>query len=212
MTTDPLDRIAATGVIAVLRGIDPAAVPSVVEAIVDGGVDVVEITADSPAAVDAIETIEADFDDVLVGAGTVLDAEVVRRLTDAGAEFIVSPTTDETVIQAGHLAGVPVAPGAFTPTEVHRANRAGADLVKVFPASTGGPGHLRSLGGPLSGIDLLPTGGIDATNAGAYVEAGAVAVGVGGGIVDHKAIAAGTFDVIRANASDVVAAVEAART
>lgn len=211
MSDPAVDRIVDAGVIAVLRGVDPPAVPDVVAAVVEGGVDVVEVTADSPAAAEVLTDLHGRFEDVLLGAGTVRDAATVGTMTDAGAAFVVSPTTDPAVIDACERRDVPVAPGAFTPTEVERADRAGADLVKVFPAATGGPGHVSALGGPLGDVPLVPTGGVGPGTAGDYIEAGAVAVGVGGAIVDHEAIAAGDFDRIRENAADVAGAVRAAQ-
>ncbi len=211
MTTSPRQHIEEAGVIAVLRGVDPDAIVDVVEAIVDGGVTVVEVTAESPDAREAIATIDATFDDVLVGAGTVLDPAAVSQLVSAGASFIVSPVTDPDVIDVCHRADVLVAPGAYTPTEVYGAHEAGADLVKVFPAASGGPAHVRAIRGPLGDIPLLPTGGINADNAGAFIDAGAVAVGVGGAIVDHQAIEEGSFETIEANARAVADAVDATR-
>lgn len=211
MTETPIERIVDTGVIAVLRGVDGSRAPDVVGAIEAGGVDVVEITADTAGAADIVETIDRTFEGVLVGAGTVLDADTAAAMARAGARFVVSPTVEQAVIETCHRHDVPVIPGAFTPTEVLRAHRAGADLVKVFPASTGGPGHLSALGGPLGHVQLVPTGGVDAGNAGSFIEAGAVAVGVGGAIVDDEAVRAGEFDTVRENARAVLAAVEAAR-
>ena len=206
-----IDRIRESGVIAILRGVDPDVAVDVADAVVDGGVTAVEVTADTPGVAATIETLADRFDDVLVGAGTVLDAETARAVQLAGAEFLVTPTVDAGVIETANRYGTPVATGAFTPTEAVRASEAGADFVKVFPAETGGPDHVAALGGPLPQVPLVPTGGVGPANAGAYVEAGAVAVGVGGAIVDADAVANGEYETIAENARKTVAAVAAAR-
>jgi len=159
----------------------------------------------------SIEAISDRVDDALVGAGTVLDAETARAAQLAGAEFLVTPTVNRNVIRTANRYGTPIAVGAYTPTEALEAYQAGADAVKVFPAKTGGPDHVAAIGGPLPQIPLVPTGGVSAENAGAYVRAGAVAVGVGGSIVDHEAIDDDAYDQVEANARAVVEAVSAAR-
>ena len=211
MRTDRLDRITDGGVIAILRGVQPDDAVAVADAVVDAGVTALEVTADTPNATSSIETIADRVDDALVGAGTVLDAETARAAQLAGAEFLVTPTVNRDVIRTANRYGTPVVVGAYTPTEAIEAYEAGADAVKVFPAKTGGPDHVAAIGGPLPQVPLVPTGGVGADNAGEYVRAGAVAVGVGSSIVDGEAIADGDFDAIRSNARAVVEAVAAAR-
>jgi len=212
MVADTLQRIEAAGVIAVIRGVDPDDVPAVAEAVVDGGVTALEITADSPDAMTTIRSLtESLGEEALVGVGTVLDAATARAAIDAGAAFVVCPTFDPGVIETCNRYGVPVAPGVFTPTEAQRAYEAGADVVKVFPATTGGPGHVSALKGPMEHLEIVPTGGVGADNAGAYIEAGAMAVGAGGAIVDHDAIERGEFAAITDNAAALVEAVADAR-
>ena len=211
MRTDRFDQITDGGVIAILRGVARDDTVAVADAVVDGGVTALEVTADTPDAMSSIEAMADRVDDALVGAGTVLDAETARAAQLAGAEFLVTPTVNRDVIRTANRYGTPIAVGAYTPTEALAAFEAGADFVKVFPAKTGGPDHVAALGGPLSQIPLVPTGGVTAANAGAYVDAGAAAVGVGSAIVDHDAIAAGAYDRIAANARAVVEAVSAAR-
>lgn len=211
MRTQITERIAEGGVIAVLRGVTVADAPAVAEAVADGGVTALEVTADTPDVTAAIEAVAERVDDAAVGVGTVLDPETARAAQLAGAEFVVTPTVNREVIRAANRYGTPIAAGAYTPTEALEAFEAGADFVKVFPAATGGPGHVAALGGPLSQIPLVPTGGVTAETAGAYVEAGATAVGVGSAIVDHDAVEAGAYDRIAANARAVVEAVAAAR-
>ncbi|WP_432508435.1 bifunctional 4-hydroxy-2-oxoglutarate aldolase/2-dehydro-3-deoxy-phosphogluconate aldolase [Halorubrum ezzemoulense] len=211
MRTDRLDRITDSGVIAILRGVGVEEAPAVADAVTDGGVTALEVTADTPNVTAAIEAVAERVDDAAVGVGTVLDAETARAAQLAGAEFVVTPTVKREVIRTANRYGTPIAAGAYTPTEAIEAFEAGADFVKVFPAKTGGPAHVAALGGPLSQVPLVPTGGVTADDAGAYVEAGAAAVGVGGAIVDHDAIEAGAYDRIAANARAVVEAVSAAR-
>ncbi|WP_096394363.1 bifunctional 4-hydroxy-2-oxoglutarate aldolase/2-dehydro-3-deoxy-phosphogluconate aldolase [Halorubrum trapanicum] len=211
MRTDRLDRITEGGVIAILRGVEWDDAVAVADAVVDAGVTALEVTADTPNAMASIEAIAERTDDAVVGAGTVLDAETARAAQLAGAEFLVTPTVNPDVIRTANRYGTPVVVGAYTPTEAIEAYEAGADAVKVFPAKTGGPDHVAAIGGPLPQIPLVPTGGVGADNAGEYVRAGAVAVGVGSSIVDDEAVAAGDFDAIRANARAVVEAVSAAR-
>jgi 2-dehydro-3-deoxyphosphogluconate aldolase/(4S)-4-hydroxy-2-oxoglutarate aldolase len=198
-------------VIAILRGVGVEEAPAVADAVTDGGVTALEVTADTPDVTAAIEAVAERVDDAAVGVGTVLDAETARAAQLAGAEFVVTPTVNREVIRTANRYGTPIAAGAYTPTEAIEAFEAGADFVKVFPAKTGGPAHVAALGGPLSQVPLVPTGGVTADDAGAYVEAGAAAVGVGGAIVDHDAIEAGAYDRIAANARAVVEAVSAAR-
>ncbi|MDB2224464.1 bifunctional 4-hydroxy-2-oxoglutarate aldolase/2-dehydro-3-deoxy-phosphogluconate aldolase [Halorubrum ezzemoulense] len=211
MRTDRLDRITDSGVIAILRGVGVEEAPAVADAVTDGGVTALEVTADTPDVTAAIEAVAERVDDAAVGVGTVLDAETARAAQLAGAEFVVTPTVNREVIRTANRYGTPIAAGAYTPTEAIEAFEAGADFVKVFPAKTGGPAHVAALGGPLSQVPLVPTGGVTADDAGAYVEAGAAAVGVGGAIVDHDAIEAGAYDRIAADARAVVEAVSAAR-
>ncbi|WP_297886864.1 bifunctional 4-hydroxy-2-oxoglutarate aldolase/2-dehydro-3-deoxy-phosphogluconate aldolase [uncultured Halorubrum sp.] len=210
MRPDSVERIAETGVIAILRGVSVEDAPDVAAAVTEGGVAALEITADTPNVTAAIEAV-ADRVDAAVGVGTVLDAETARAAQLAGAEFVVTPTVNRAVIRTANRYGTPIAAGAYTPTEALDAFEAGADFVKVFPAKTGGPAHVAALGGPLSQIPLVPTGGVSADNAGAYVEAGAAAVGVGSAIVDRDAVGAGEYDRIAANARAVVEAVATAR-
>lgn len=212
MVAETLQRIEEGGVIAVLRGVEPETVEDVADAVVAGGVTALEVTADSPHAVGMIETLsERVAEDVLVGVGTVLDPATARAAIAAGAEFVLCPTFEEGVVETCNRYGVPVAPGVFTPTEAQQAYEAGADLVKVFPAKTGGPAHVAALKGPLGHLDVVPTGGVGPDNAGAYIEAGAVAVGAGSSILDHDAVDRGDFEAITANAEALRDAVADAR-
>jgi 2-dehydro-3-deoxyphosphogluconate aldolase/(4S)-4-hydroxy-2-oxoglutarate aldolase len=212
VTDTTLRRIADSGVIAVMRGVEADRAVETARALARGGVGAVEVTLDAPGAVDALADVRAGLDDAtLVGAGTVMDAAAASRAVGAGAEFVVAPHVDPATVEACRRLGVAAVPGAMTPTEAVRAAAAGADAVKVFPAATVGPGHLRALRGPLPQIPLVPTGGVDAENVSEFVDAGATAVGAGSALVDDDAVARGDWDAVETRAREFVAAVEAAR-
>jgi 2-dehydro-3-deoxyphosphogluconate aldolase/(4S)-4-hydroxy-2-oxoglutarate aldolase len=204
--------IERSGIVAVIRMKDPDKVQAVVDAIAAGGVRAIEVTMTVPNAIGLIAALAprmpAGF---LLGAGTVVDADTAVRVIDAGAQFIVSPVFRRSVIAACHDRSVPVTPGCFTPTEILDAWDAGADIVKVFPATALGPGYIKDVRAPLPQVKLMPTGGVTVENAGEWIAAGAVAVGVGSALLDTKAIEAGDYGVLRARAERIVANVGAAR-
>jgi 2-dehydro-3-deoxyphosphogluconate aldolase / (4S)-4-hydroxy-2-oxoglutarate aldolase len=181
-----LARILEGGIIPVVRAPSSEVATRAVEAILAGGIDVVEVTMTVPGAVSLIEALRSRFgDDVVVGAGTVLEAETARACILAGATFIVSPILDIATIAYCQTHGVPVIAGALTPTEIVSAVRAGADLVKVFPCGAmGGANYIRSLKAPLPQVSLVPTGGVSLHSVGDFIRAGASAVGVGADLVD----------------------------
>jgi 2-dehydro-3-deoxyphosphogluconate aldolase/(4S)-4-hydroxy-2-oxoglutarate aldolase len=207
-----VSTIERTGIVAIVRMKEPEKLRAVVDAIAEGGVRVLEVTMTVPGAIELIRqlapTLPRDF---LLGAGTVLDADTVARVVDAGARFVVSPVFRRSVIAACHERDVPAMPGCFTPTEILEAWDAGADVVKVFPATTLGPAYLKDVRAPLPQVKLMPTGGVTLDNAGDWLRAGAVAVGVGTALLDAKAIAAADYGVLRANAERIVANVRAAK-
>ena len=210
--TEAVAEVERLGVVAIIRLPDPAALRSVVDALIEGGVRALEVTMTVPRAIELIREIAPTLPgDFLFGAGTLVDADTVHRAVDAGAQFVVSPVFRPAVITAAHEDGVPVMPGCFTPTEILDAWDMGADLIKVFPATSVGPGYLKDIRGPLPHVKLMPTGGVSIDNAGEWLRAGAVAVGVGSALVDTKAIAAKQFNVITDNARRIVANVAAAR-
>jgi 2-dehydro-3-deoxyphosphogluconate aldolase / (4S)-4-hydroxy-2-oxoglutarate aldolase len=210
---DIVARIEKLGVVAIIRMPDPAALRAVVDALAEGGVRALEVTMTVPRAIQLIEEIAPTLpSDFLFGAGTVLDAETVRRAVGAGAQFIVSPVFRRDVVNAAHEQGVPVMPGCFSPTEILDAWEMGADVIKVFPATSVGPGYIKDIRGPLPQVKLMPTGGVSIDNVGDWLRAGAVAVGVGSAVVDTKAIAAKQFHVIADNARRMVTNVAAARS
>jgi 2-dehydro-3-deoxyphosphogluconate aldolase/(4S)-4-hydroxy-2-oxoglutarate aldolase len=173
-------------IVPVVRASSADAALHVVGAILEGGIDVLEITMTVPGAVDSIRQL-AKRDDILVGAGTVLDPETAEACVRAGAKFIVSPALNLEIVALCNRLGVAVAPGALSPTEIVAAHAAGADVVKVFPCDAlGGAAYLKSLRAPLSHIPLMPTGGVTLETVPDFLAAGAVAVGVGSALVDAK--------------------------
>lgn len=193
-----LERIKSIGIVPVVRASSGDEALLAIEAIRAGGLPIAEITMTVPGAVQVIEMIAERYgDEVLVGAGTVLNAETAQECLRAGAQFLVSPALDLETIACCHKAGVAVFPGALTPTEIVRAWSAGADLVKVFPCGAmGGASYIKSLKAPLPQIDLIPTGGVSLANAASFIQAGAVALGVGADLVDINAIRAGQAEKI----------------
>ncbi len=205
-------RLCRCGIMAVVRSDDPTVLVEVGRAIARGGVDVIEVTFTVPDALRVIsETRKALDDEIVVGAGTVLDPETARAAILAGAEFIVSPTLNVETIALCNRYGVPVVPGAFTPTEILTAYTAGADLVKVFPATKLGPEFIKDMAGPLPHIPLVPTGGVNLDNAAQFIRAGAACLGVGSNLVEKEAIKNRDFDRLTANAEKFVAVVREAR-
>ena len=188
-------------------------VARVVEALMEAHLTVAEITMTVPNAIDAIAAVEKRFgNEILIGAGTVTDADTAVRAIDAGAEFVVSPCLVTEVIEAAQRADVAVLPGALTPTEVFEAFQSGADLVKVFPAqNVGGASYLRALRGPFPDIPLVPTGGVTLENMSEFFAAGATAVGVGSELISKDALARRDFRAIGSLAARFVAAARTAR-
>jgi 2-dehydro-3-deoxyphosphogluconate aldolase/(4S)-4-hydroxy-2-oxoglutarate aldolase len=205
-------QIEALGVVAVIRLKDPGKLRAVVDAMAEGGVRALEVTMTVPGAVDLIRALAPSLPaGFLLGAGTVTDVATANAVIDAGACFVVGPVFRPDVIAACHQRDVAAMPGCFSPTEILAAHECGADIVKVFPATMLGPQFLKDVRAPLPQVKLMPTGGVTLENAGDWIRAGAVAVGLGSSLLDAKAIETGNFDVITANARTVVANVAAAR-
>ena len=207
-----LASMKAGGVVAVLRADSPDALVHVAQAIGRGGVGAVEITMTTPGALDVIgECVGRLGDELLLGAGSVLDPETARAAILAGAEYIVTPTLNPEVITLCRRYDKIVIPGALTPTEILTAWESGADIVKVFPATVVGPRYFKDVKAPLPQVDLMPTGGVDLDNAGDFIRAGACAVAVGSNLVDRAAMAAGEWHVLTDTARKYVDAVRTAR-
>lgn len=200
------------GVVAIVRVESARQAIEVCGAIARGGIKPIEVTMTVPGAIDVIKEFKSAMKDkVLVGAGTVLDPETARAVILAGAEFIVTPTLNLRVIEMCRRYGKIIIAGAFSPTEILTAWEAGADIVKVFPATVGGPQYLRDIKGPLPQINLVPTGGVDLENTPDFIRAGAVAVAVGASLVDKTALSEGRYDLITEKAKRFIEAVKLAR-
>lgn len=205
---DSLRSIERQRVLAVVRLDDPAPLRPVLEALAAGGICAAEIALTTPGALAAMATLTPELGSrVLIGAGTVLDPETARLAILAGARFIVGPTFSLPVLEVCHRYDVVAIPGAYSPTEILAAWEAGADIVKLFPARGLGPSYVRDLRGPLPQVRLLPTGGVNADNAAEFLAAGAMAVGVGGNLIDREAVARGDYAHITEVASQLSRAV-----
>jgi len=193
-----LKRILDGGIVAVVRAESPDQLAKVVRALADGGVTAAEITFTVPDALGVIRRVRDELgDSIVLGAGTVLDPETARAALLAGAEYIVGPGLNLDVIRLCRRYDKVVMPGALTPTEVIAAWEAGADVVKIFPSDLGGPAYIKALRGPLPQIRMMPTGGVDLDTAAGFLKAGACCLGVGGSLVEPKAVASGDFGRIR---------------
>ena len=193
------ERIRRHRLIAILRRVEPQELLlDLVAELVADGVRVLEVTFDGASAAEDLVAVKQRLhgSDVMVGAGTIVSGERMDAALAAGAQFLVAPTLDLAIVAEAVDRGVPVIPGAYSPTEIALAWDSGATFVKVFPVSSLGPSHIRELRGPLRDIEMIATGGVDATNTAAYLEAGCVAVGVGGALV--KADRAGRQAIITA--------------
>ena len=201
-----LQHVQRTGLVPVLRAESADQGYALAEAILEGGVDVLEVTMTVPGAVALIKRLVKEKPEILVGAGTVLDADSARACIGEGAQFIVSPAFDAETVAYCRREEVAVLPGALTPTEVIAAWRAGADVIKVFPASAmGGASYLRSLRAPLPEIKVIPTGGVSLTTARDFLDAGALALGIGADLVNTTAIKEGKPEIVTEQARKYMA-------
>lgn len=190
-----INQLKSLPIIPVLRKIPYEKSTEIIQALYDGGIRAVEITMESDSAELMIqEAVEKYGEKMSVGAGTVLNVEDCRRAIEAGAQFVVSPSFDEAVVAYAVKLGVPVIPGVFTPSEMLQADKAGAAMVKLFPASVLGPGFIKDVLGPLSHIEIMTTGGITKETAKEYLDAGAVAVGAGSALLKKELIAANDWN------------------
>ena len=207
-----LQKMIDCGVVAVLRAKSSAELLDVSKALYEGGVTSIEVTMTTPGALKVIEEVARKMSgQVIVGVGSVLDGETARAAILAGAEFVVGPVFKESAMEVAKSHGKVIIPGAFSPTEILRAWEAGADVVKVFPATAVGPKYFRDLLGPFPQLRLTPTGGVMVENIGEFIKAGAVFVGAGTSLVDIKAVSEKRFDVITETARRMVGEVRKAR-
>jgi 2-dehydro-3-deoxyphosphogluconate aldolase/(4S)-4-hydroxy-2-oxoglutarate aldolase len=206
-------RIERVGIAPVIRARTPDIALRTIDAIIAGGISVIEVTMTVPKAVALVREVCKRYgESLLVGAGTVLDRASVAACIDAGAEFIVSPKLDFEIIRASHHMGKPAIPGALTPTEIISAFDAGVEIVKVFPCSAvGGPSYIRAILGPMPWAKLLPTGGVGLATAADYIRAGAAALGVGTDLADTRAIEGGDAKIVTRRSAELLAIVNEAR-
>lgn len=200
-----LESLRAARAVAVLRTAHASAVAPALHAVIRGGFRVVEVTLNTPEALERIGEIAATAD-VVVGAGTVLSPADAHAAAGAGARFLVSPVFDPEVLEAAQTLGLPLLPGIATPGEALRAHRAGAEVLKIFPPPAGGPAWVRTVLAPLPFLRLVPTSGVDAENAREWLEAGCFAVGFVKALFDAEDLAQGRFDRVEARARALLAA------
>ena len=204
-----LQALKKTGLVPVLRADSVDKAMALAEAIEAGGVNVLEVTMTVPGAIEVMKRLAKERPDILIGAGTVLDPETARMCILEGAQFVVSPALNLATIEMCHRYSIAVLPGALTPTEIVTAWQAGADVVKVFPCSAlGGAKYLSAVKAPLPQVELIPTGGVSVATAAEFLAAGAFALGVGGDLVDHKAMNEGRSHVITETAKKYMAIVK----
>jgi 2-dehydro-3-deoxyphosphogluconate aldolase / (4S)-4-hydroxy-2-oxoglutarate aldolase len=210
---EALAMILEEGVVPVIRVALAEEALEVAKALKEGGISVIEVTMTVPGAMDVIKEVSQKFKGkVLLGAGTILDAETARLALINGAQFLVTPTLNVEVIKMSNRYSAVVIPGALTPTEILTAWEAGADLVKVFPiGQVGGPAYIRAIKAPLPHIPLVPTGGVNLQNASEFIKAGAAAIAAGGELVDKQAVAEKKYSVVIENARKFLAEVKKAR-
>ena len=213
----PLEYVRQRRVVAIVRGLSPEYIVRLAHAFEEGGIGLMEVTYNQrapetwAATAKAIEAVAKEFGErVLAGAGTVITLEQVKMTYDAGGRYLVTPATQPEIIRAGKALGLGLYPGAFTPTEILAAYNAGADAVKVFPAGSVGPGYIKAVRAPLSHVPLMAVGGVNDKNAGDFIRAGCVGVGVGGNLVNREWIENGEWDRITDLAKAYIKAVREA--
>lgn len=208
-----LNQLLSSGIVAVIRKVEADKVPLLVETLVQSGVSGLEITVDSENAIELISELAKKYENnnVVIGAGTVLNKEQAQHAIEAGAHFIFAPTLDKETIEYTKSRNIIMIPGVYTPTEIYQAHKWGADVVKIFPARALGPQFIKDVAAPLGNIPMMPTGGVGAENIGEFIRAGAVAAGVGGSLVDKKAIENEDWNTISKEAQRLVEEVKKAR-
>lgn len=199
-----------TRIVAIIRGVEEQHITGVAEALLDGGIPVMEVTLNTPGALDMIGRLQQEYGDrMFIGAGTVLDVEDARKALDGGASYLVTPNMDEEVIRYAVERKAPIFPGAMTPTEVVNAWKAGATAIKIFPGASLGIGYIKELMGPLGHIPMMAVGGVTESNIGEFMSIGCYGVGVGGSLINLKEIHAGNYDWVRSKAARLSAAARA---
>jgi 2-dehydro-3-deoxyphosphogluconate aldolase/(4S)-4-hydroxy-2-oxoglutarate aldolase len=201
-----LQEIERTRIVAIVRGVEEQHIVSVAEALLQGGVTVMEVTLNTPGALRMIGQLQHKFgNDMYIGAGTVLDLDDAERAVEAGASFLVTPNMDEKVIRWSKQQGIPIFPGALTPTEIVKAWKAGATAVKVFPSASLGLTYIKELMGPLNHIPMMAVGGVTEENIREFLQIGCYGLGIGGSLINLKEIQAGNFRWITEKAAKLIA-------
>jgi 2-dehydro-3-deoxyphosphogluconate aldolase/(4S)-4-hydroxy-2-oxoglutarate aldolase len=207
-----LEKVKVLGLLAVIRGPSPELTVQMVEALVNGGVKGIEITYSTPDAEEVVKTLAKKFgDSILLGMGTLTKPEQAESAKAAGASFLVSPICETKLVKAMIKTGLLTMAGALTPTEVFQAYNLGADVIKIFPGSLGGPAYIKALKGPFPYIPMMPTGGVNAGNVVEWFSTGVVAVGAGSELCPPQLAKDGKFDEISKRASEFVQVVNSAR-
>ena len=203
-----IEHISQTGTVAILRGVEPASIVPLGQALLEAGVGAIEITLNSEGAFEGIKKLRTALDGKIpVGAGTVMTGEAAREAIEAGAMFILSPHLAEETLAASLAAQIPAIVGVMTPTEAVRAYHLGAEMVKIFPAGSIGADFFRELRGPLPYIKTMAVGGVNADNAGGFIKAGAAAIGAGSQLIDREAVGRGDWAAVKDKAAVMVKAV-----
>ena len=211
--TEKLSLVRDTGVIAIMRAQSSEQLIAAADAIRAGGVRAIEVTMTTPGALDVIAQASARYgEEVLFGAGSVLDAETARAAILSGAGFIVAPTLSLAVVALCNRYGIPVMPGCYTPTEMLTAWEAGADMIKLFPASVGGPALIKAIRAPLPQLEIVPVGGVNLDTAAAFIACGASALGVGSSLVNQKLLDAGDMQELTRRAKAFIQEVRVGRS
>jgi 2-dehydro-3-deoxyphosphogluconate aldolase / (4S)-4-hydroxy-2-oxoglutarate aldolase len=210
--SEKLDLIRETGIIAILRAKSSEHLIAAADAIKAGGVSVIEVTMTTPGALGLIEAAKARYgEDVLFGAGSVLDPETARAAIRAGADFVVAPTLNLEMVALCNRYCIPVMPGCFTPTEALTAWEAGADMIKLFPASVGGADFIKAILSPLPHLEIVPVGGVNLDTAADFIRKGAAALGIGSSLVHQKLLDTNGFDELTRRAKAFIAEVQKGR-
>lgn len=204
--SDILEEIKREKIVAIIRASSSENIMRTVESLYQGGIRLVEVTMNTPGALDAIGKLKTLKGDLHIGAGTVLDAESAVAAIRSGAKFLLAPTLDERAIRAANRYGVPLIPGVLTPTEALRAYEFGAKMVKIFPIRSFGPDYLKDIKGPLPFIQTMVVGGVSIDNISKYLKAGACSAGIGSSLVDNQLIETGNYDEIERRAKQFVQA------
>lgn len=209
---EQMQIIRDSGIVAIVRGTSIESLFKIAQSLKKGGVQAIEVTLNTPGAIEMISQLENEFgDEMLIGAGTVLDPETARAVILAGAKFVLGPTLNLEVSKLCKRYNTVYVPGVLTPTEIITAWEAGAQIVKVFPAGSVGPRYLKELRGPLPQVEVMPVGGVTLDNAAEFIKAGAAALGIGSELVDRKAVETGQFDLLTEKACRFIEAVQVGR-